>query len=418
MKQTTVASLQPAPYNPRKITKQRLELLGRSMKRFGDLSGIVLNLTTGNLIGGHQRVKHFDSDWPIYLDKKAAIGKLDKVGTIAHGYVDSAFGRWAYREVRWTPAQEKAANLAANAHGGEFDMQLVGEMLQDLKLAGEDLEITGLAMHQVERMLGDVVEPEIPDKPKKPITKLGDIWQLGDHRLVCGDSTQELPYAQVTDNGSERFDRIAMIWTDPPWNVALGKHDNPKHKRRAIENDDLPAAEFAKFLQQAMFCMTKNLQGDIYVVMSAKEWPAVDAALRGVGLHWSATIAWVKDQFVMGRGNYHRRLEPIWYGWRKGAKSSFCGARDQDDVWEIPRPKASEEHPTMKPVELVARALINSSSKGDIVLDPFGGAGSLILAAEQLGRRGRSIELDPGYCDVIVKRWETMTGKKARRTAK
>lgn len=371
------------------------------MKRFGDLSGIVKNLTTGNLIGGHQRVKHFDPDWRIVYHPVLK----DKVGTAAGGYIDTPFGRWNYREVRWTPAQEKAANLAANAHGGEFDMQLVGEMLKDLELAGEDLEITGLAMHKVERMLEDVVEPEISEKPKKPITRLGDVWALGDHRLICGDATDPSVYQTVMLGEPAR-----MIWTDPPWNVDVG------HGRRAgIKNDDLPADEFAEFLRLAIGCMEENLDGDIYCVMSAKEWPAVDAAMRAAGLHWSATIAWVKDVFVLGRGNYHRRLEPIWYGWRAGAKSSFCGARDQDDVWEVARPKVSAEHPTMKPVELVARALINSSSKGDIVLDPFGGAGSLILAAEQLGRRGRSIELDPGYCDVIVKRWETMTGRKALR---
>lgn len=413
MKSTTVASLTPAPYNPRKITKARLDLLGKSMKRFGDLSGVVRNLTTGNLIGGHQRVKHFDQAWPIIVTKMDGRGgKIDGIGTVAHGNIRTPFGLWSYREVRWTPAQEKAANLAANAHGGEFDMQLVGSMLQDLKLAGEDLEITGLAMDQVERALGDIVEPEIPAVPAKPITRAGDLLQLGKHLLYCGDSTGLAAYEFLLAG-----ERARMIFTDPPWNVAIGMDSNPKHRqRRGLENDNLPAAEFADFLARATLAMTKYLDGDMYCVMSAKEWPAVDAAMRAAGLHWSATIAWVKDQFVMGRGNYHRRSEPIWYGWQAGKKSSFCGARDQDDVWEIPRPKASAEHPTMKPVELVARALINSSSARDIVLDPFGGAGSLILASEQLGRRGRSIELDPGYCDVIVKRWETMTGKKAKRT--
>lgn len=292
-------------------------------------------------------------------------------------------------------------------------MQAVAGLLKDLSAAGEDLEITGLDLRAIDKLTGvleQIQEAEVPAVPKKPVTRLGDIWQLGEHRLVCGDALDARVHDDVLQDESPR-----MVWTDPPWNVALGKHDNPKHKRRAIANDDMPAGEFAKFLAAAVQAMVFDLSGDIYVVMSAKEWPAIDAALRAADMHWSATIAWIKDQFVMGRGNYHRRLEPIWYGWKEGERSSFCGARDLDDVWECPRPKASAEHPTMKPTELVARALLNSSKKGDVVFDPFAGAGSLILAAEQTGRRGRSIELDPGYCDVIVKRWEALTGKKAKR---
>ena len=136
-------------------------------------------------------------------------------------------------------------------------------------------------------------------------------------------------------------------------------------------------------------------------------------ALRGAGLHWSATVIWVKDSFVLGRSKYHRRYEPIWYGWKDGGKSSFCKRRDLDDVWEIPRPKRSVEHPTMKPVELVARAIANSSSPKGIVADLFAGAGSTLMAAEQLGRACYSLELEPGYCDVICQRWSALTGLEA-----
>lgn len=402
MKPTTVAALTPAPYNPRKITKARLELLGKSMRRFGDLSGIVRNLTTGNLIGGHQRVKHFDPSWPLVIGHRATAA--GKTGTVAWGYIDTpSFGRWTYREVRWPLAAEKAANLAANAHGGTFDMQAVAGLLKDLTAAGEDLEITGMDLHAINGLLEGIKEPDAPARPAKPVTRAGDVWQLGEHRLLCGDATELASYLKLLAGVKAR-----MIWTDPPWNVDVGHG-----RRKGIANDDMPAAQFAEFLNRAIGAMTDFVEGDFYCVMSAKEWPAVDAALRGAGLHWSATLAWVKDAFVLGRGNYHRRLEPIWYGWPKEERSSFGGARNQDDVWECPRPKASAQHPTMKPTELVARAVLNSSKKGDVVLDPFGGAGSLILAAEQTGRRGRSIELDPGYCDVIVKRWETLTGKKA-----
>lgn len=455
----TVASLTPADYNPRKITKAQLEGLGRSMRRFGDLSGIVKNLTTGNLVGGHQRVKHFDASWEIELISHAGTGKiLDSVGTVAHGLIHTPFGLWTYRQVRWTLAQEKAANIAANAHGGSFDMQALRGVIADLQTAGEDLTITGLEEHVLERVGGalqGIKEPETPACPKKPVTRPGDLWILGEHRLVCGDATSEEDYARVLQG-----DRARMVWTDPPWNVDVG------HGRRAgIKNDDLPAAQFAELLKVSAYCMARVLEGDIYVVMASREWPALDSGLRAAGLRWAGVISWVKDSLVISRGNYHHRYEPIWkgrkagaapqladwpeleaalqvagikreqllawlaggprrehtpiwYGWREKGRSSWAGSRSEDDVWECPRPKASAEHPTMKPTELVARAVLNSSKKGDVVLDPFGGAGSLILAAEQLGRRGRSIELDPGYCDVIVKRWEALTGKKAHKETK
>lgn len=432
MNNKTVASLTPAAYNPRRINKDQLDKLGRSMRRFGDLSGIVKNLTTGNLVGGHQRVKHFNITWPIYIERSAiryaknrkeglpvvvkSIGKpLDQVGTVSQGYIETpTFGRWTYREVRWPLATEKAANIAANAHGGDFDMQALAPMLKDLQAAGEDLSLTGLELQTIEKLTGvldAIVEDEAPAKPAKPVTQLGDLWILGEHRLLCGDATR------ITSiNRLMAGERATMIFTDPPWNVAIGKDSNPRHRRRkGLENDDLPAQQFAEFLKGLLGHAIGVLDGDLYCVMASREWPALDAALRAAGMHWGAVISWVKDSFVLGRGNYHRRYEPIWYGWREGARSSFCGARDQDDVWEIPRPKVSEEHPTMKPVQLVARAILNSSKRGEIVLDVCGGAGSTLLAAHQAGRRARVLELDPGYCDVMVQRWEKFTGQKARR---
>jgi DNA modification methylase len=157
------------------------------------------------------------------------------------------------------------------------------------------------------------------------------------------------------------------------------------------------------------------LDGDVYCVLGASEWPTLDATLRGQGFHWSATVIWAKDAFVLGRSKYHRRYEPIWYGWKAG--SSFNDRRDLDDVWEIPRPKRSEEHPTMKPVELPLRAIMNSSVPGDAIADPFGGSGSTLIACEQSGRHARLMEIDPVYCDVIVRRWERFTGRTAERAA-
>jgi DNA modification methylase len=159
-----------------------------------------------------------------------------------------------------------------------------------------------------------------------------------------------------------------------------------------------------------------HVAGDVYCVLGASEWPRLDQTLRAQGFHWSATIIWVKDVFVLGRSKYHRRYEPLWYGWHEKGKSSFLDRRDVDDVWEIPRPKRSEEHPTMKPVLLPTRAILNSSLAGDIVVDPFGGSGSRLIAAEQTSRRAYVMELEPIYCSVIVQRWEKFSGRKAIRS--
>ena len=201
--------------------------------------------------------------------------------------------------------------------------------------------------------------------------------------------------------------------------IRLTAKDNcPRHRQReGLKNDDLPAGDFRAMLQGCARSVRRHVTGDVYCVLGASEWPTLDSVLRGEGYHWSATIIWVKDAFVLGRSKYHRRYEPIWYGWRKDATSSFCDRRDLDDVWEVPRPRRSEEHPTMKPVELVARAVANSSAPGETVLDPFGGSGSTLIGAEQTGRHAYLMELDALYCDVIVQRWEKFTGKKAERVS-
>jgi DNA modification methylase len=212
--------------------------------------------------------------------------------------------------------------------------------------------------------------------------KSGELWLLGGHRLLCGDATDAEDMARLMDGAQAN-----MVFTDPPWNVAIGQDSNPRHRQRqGLANDDLSTAEFAAFLAAFASRMVRATTGDIYCVLGASEWPTLDLALRGAGLHWSATIIWVKDAFVLGRSKYHRRYEPLWYGWPGAGKSSFGPARDLDDVWEIPRPRRSEEHPTTKPVALVERAVANSSKPGGTVLDPFVGSGTTIIAAEQRDR--------------------------------
>jgi DNA modification methylase len=196
--------------------------------------------------------------------------------------------------------------------------------------------------------------------------------------------------------------------------VAIGLDSNPKHRQRqGLQNDDLSPEQFQAFLRGFVSAVAPYVDGDVYCVLGASEWPTLDSTLRSCGFHWSATVIWVKDVFVLGRSKYHRRYEPIWYGWKHKGKSSFVGRRDVDDVWEIDRPKVSELHPTTKPVEVSRRAIANSSVAGDVVVDPFGGSGSTLIAAEQAGRRAFLMELEPTYVDVIVRRWEAFTGLKA-----
>ena len=241
----------------------------------------------------------------------------------------------------------------------------------------------------------------------EPVAKPGDIWSLGRHRLMCGDSTKPADIETLFSGAM-----AVMCVTDPPWNVAIGLDSNPRHRHHeGLMNDNMSAESFAIFLNAFVAAVSPKLEGDMYCCLGAKEWPTLDKAMRGNGYHWSGTIIWVKDAFVLGRSNYHRRYEPLWYGWKEGRKSSFNGERNLDDVWEFKRPRSSPEHPTMKPIELWGEAIKNSSKPGDTIVDPFGGSGTAIIAAEQMDRACFMMELDPKYCDVIIRRWETLTGE-------
>jgi DNA modification methylase len=230
---------------------------------------------------------------------------------------------------------------------------------------------------------------------------------------MCGDSTSMEGVAALM--AGELAD---MAFTDPPWNVDYGnvpKGNAQGYKPRKILNDSMTAAEFATFMQAAFDCMAavQKAGSMTYVVMSAQEWGTLMQTLASSGYHWSSTIIWNKDALVLSRKDYHTKYEPIWYGWKNGPRLCPLKDRRQCDVWDFSRPKKSVEHPTMKPVELVARAVQNSSRPGNIVLDLFGGSGTTMLACEQLGRSCYMMELDPKYCDVIIRRWEAYTGGKA-----
>ncbi|WP_307734462.1 site-specific DNA-methyltransferase [Xanthomonas albilineans] len=319
--------------------------------------------------------------------------------------------------------QRRALILADNKIGenAAWDDNLLGIELSELQDAGFDLGLTGFSPEEWEALIagddatkdGLTDEDNVPDVPETPISQAGDVWLLGDHRLLCGDATKADDYTQLL--GDELPD---MAFTDPPYNVnyANTTKDKASNKSRAILNDNLGEG-FGGFLTEACFNILACTKGAVYIAMSSSELDTLQSAFRAAGGHWSTFIIWAKNTFTMGRADYQRQYEPILYGWRDGIDHFWCGARDQGDVWQIKKPQKNDLHPTMKPVELVERAVRNSSKTKDIVLDPFGGSGSTLIACEKSGRRARLIELDPKYVDVIVRRWQDYTGKAAIRAS-
>ena len=320
-----------------------------------------------------------------------------------------------------SPTQRRALVIADNriAENAGWDEAMLRIEMTDLQDADFDLSLTGFdADALAELMAGD--EPDgagetdddaVPDVSETPISRSGDVWLLGGHRLLCGDSTVAESYDRLLDGT-----QVDMVFTDPPYNVnyANSAKDKMRGKDRAILNDNLGDG-FYDFLLAALTPTIAHCRGGIYVAMSSSELDVLQAAFRAAGGKWSTFIIWSKNTFTLGRADYQRQYEPILYGWREGAQRHWCGDRDQGDVWNIKKPQKNDLHPTMKPVELVERAIRNSSRPGNVVLDPFGGSGTTLIAAEKSGRIARMIELDPKYVDVIVRRWQGWTGKQATR---
>lgn len=320
-----------------------------------------------------------------------------------------------------TPAQIKAFRILANrsATWADWDEDLLRLELEELKFDDFDLALTGFdADELLEIMAGEETTAEgntdddvTPDVPVTPVSKPGDLWVMGKHRLLCGDSTDAANYTLLMAG-----EKAAMTFTDPPYgvNYANSAKDKMRGTNRPILNDNL-GEDFEPFLKAALTPMIAHCQGAIYIAMSSSELDTLQSAFRAAGGKWSTFIIWAKNTFTLGRSDYQRQYEPILYGWPEGATRHWCGDRDQGDVWHFNKPRVNDLHPTMKPVELVERAIRNSSRPGDVVLDPFGGSGTTLIAAEKAGRQARLIELDPKYVDTIVRRWQEWSGKQALR---
>jgi len=383
-----ISDLTLDPKNARKHSQKNLDAISASLKQFGQRKPIVIT-HKGLILAGN--------------------GTLEAAKSLGWDRVDVAVA-----PADWDENTAKAYALADNrtAELAEWDKLVLAETLLELVDAEFNIEELGFEMPESE------IEEEVDEVPSleevEHRTKLGQLWKLGDHLLYCGDAIEEATFTRLM--GEEK---AHIIWTDPPWNVNYGAVDEGNqqgYKVRTIMNDHMGEGEWDEFV--GAFCKTMfdySLDGaPIYLVMSAQEWPVIDRNLREVGFHWSSTVIWAKDRLVLSRKDYHTQYEPIWYGWNADAPR-LVGVEDrkQSDLWEIERPSRSELHPTMKPIELVQRSLLNSSKPGSIVLDPFGGSGSTLIAAEQTNRKCRMVELDPQYCDVILERWEKFTGKTA-----
>jgi DNA modification methylase len=391
-----INEISSAKYNPRKITDEAMGRLTKSLAEFGNIQPITWNVRTGNVVGGHQRLKVYK-----------AMGKTE---------VDV----WA---VDLDEQKEKAANIALNKLSGEFDMPMLKDILEEIDTGDLDMEITGFGMDEIALMMEDahpeVTEDEVPEVPVDAITKPGDLWLLGEHRVLCGDSTSEADVSRLM-NG----EKTDMVFTDPPYNIGFGGTmsstskngilqsyvtENAKH--RPIENDKKTESEFYDFICKILSIIQIKCDGAWYMSFGSANLHELLRPITDLGIEYKSIIIWVKNQSPMGGGAYRRKYEPIIYG---NFSNKFYGKPyAEDDVWEFDRTHKNDLHPTMKPVDLIANAINHGSLSGCSVLDLFLGSGSTLIAAEQLGRKCYGMEISPNYCDVIVKRWENLTGKKA-----
>ncbi|MCC6617695.1 MAG: site-specific DNA-methyltransferase [Chloroflexi bacterium] len=394
IEQWPTAKLVPYARNARTHSETQVAQIAASIAEFGFTNPILAG-SDGVIVAGHGRLAAAQK---LGLEVVPVV-VLDHLNPTQRRALVIADNRIA-ENAGWDDAMLRV-ELAALADDA-FDVALTGfdaDALAEL-MAGEEPDVDG-----------QTDDDAVPEVPETPISRSGDIWLLGAHRLLCGDATAAASYERLL--AGEQAD---MVFTDPPYNVnyANSAKDKMRGKDRAILNDNLGDG-FYDFLLAALTPTVAHCRGGIYVAMSSSELDVLQAAFRAAGGKWSTFIIWAKNTFTLGRADYQRQYEPILYGWPEGAQRHWCGDRDQGDVWNIKKPQKNDLHPTMKPVDLVERAIRNSSRPGNVVLDPFGGSGTTLIAAEKSGRQARLIELDPKYVDVIVRRWQDWTGQQATR---
>jgi DNA modification methylase len=388
VERTSIKSITPYARNSRTHSDEQVAQIAASIKEWGFTTPILID-TDGEIIAGHGR-----------LLAAQRLG-LEEVPTM------TAKG--------WSEAQKRAYVIADNklALNAGWNDEMLKIELDGLKELDFDLDLVGFSDEELAKLLqepekeGLTDEDDVPEAPEKPITVEGDIWVLGNHRLMCGDSTSIDAVEKLMDGS-----KADMVFTDPPYNIDYGNIKHPKFKVRSIENDNMSGSDFADFCAGFAASIKAFCEGCIYVFGP----PAADGRIMFTELdkmfHCSTTVVWNKDQFTLGRGKYQNKYEPCWFGWNKTG-ASFIDDRKLTNVWDFPRPKKSDLHPTMKPVELVENAIGHASNVNGLVMDLFGGSGTTAIACEKTSRNCRLMELDPKYCDVIIKRWQDFTGKEA-----
>lgn len=380
-----VEKLLPADYNPRKDLKPgdaEYEKLKRSLEQFGYVEPIIWNKTTERVVGGHQRLK-------VLLDM--GITEVDCV------------------VVEMNDEKEKALNIALNKISGEWDKDKLALLIADLQGSDFDVTLAGFEPAEIDDLFNNALKDGVKEDDfdvngelqKPTITKPGDVWTLGRHRLVCGDSTK-----------IETFDTLMsgkkanLVITDPPYNV------NYKGSAGQIKNDNMKNSAFYEFLL-AVFKNTETVMADdasIYVFHADTEGLNFRKAFADAGFYLSGTCIWKKQSLVLGRSPYQWQHESVLFGWKKNGKHQWYAGRKESTIWEFDKPNKSRDHPTMKPIPLLAYPIMNSSMSNTLVVDPFGGSGSTLIACEQLDRICYTIELDEKFCDVIVKRYIEQVG--------
>lgn len=384
IKELSLKELKPAAYNPRKKLKKgdkEYEKIKQSLLKFGYVDPIIVNEDL-TVIGGHQRLTVLkDLD---YETAKCVIVDLPK-------------------------EDEKALNIALNKITGQWDEALLADLLLDLQESDFNLDLTGFELPEIDDILSNVHDKElsedefdVEEELKKPtVSRRGDIWQLGKHRVICGDSTKSETYDQLLGDK-----KANLVVTDPPYNVDV------KETAGKILNDNMSDGDFYQFLL-SMFTQVENhmeTDASIYVFHADTEGLNFRKAFKDAGFYLSGCCIWKKNSLVLGRSPYQWQHEPCLYGWKKKGKHQWFSDRKQTTIWEYDRPKSSKDHPTMKPIQLMAYPIQNSSMRGTVVLDPFLGSGSTLIAADQTGRVCYGIELDEKFVDVIVKRYIEVTG--------
>lgn len=412
--------------NPRKITDKQLEKLEANIRELGDISGIVHDLNTDEIISGNQRCKAIDINaCEIVLTEQYE--EPDAQGTVAWGYAIYDGHKMNYRQVRWTQEQRDKANITANSLGGDWDWDILRDEWDWSKLEEWDLEVPDdIKAGWEEEEEHDAREDDFTDEDAEqaePRVKLGDIWQLGGHRLMCGDSTDAASVALLMDGK-----KADMVFTDPPYGVSIGDKNKALNSVQPsgrctenIANDNIGVDDLFPILVKAMTNCRENCKDCACYYVTSPQGGELGLMMmmmmKDAGLPVRHMLIWEKNSatFSLGRLDYDYQHEPIFYTWTKSHKNYRKGEY-RTTIWKYDKPRKCDLHPTMKPVELVANCMNDATVEGDIVLDMFGGSGTTIIAAEQLGRKARVMELDPHYCDVIIARWEKLTGKKAVKT--